>query len=301
MRSRLALYFDDLTLDEMLYIEEELDRRKEKYRQLYTVLSVQIERVAARGASVPSAAQYARDLRRYIVESASVGGGTMLGFSPEVSVLLFNSVTSASRACSAMLANLAEFNGKGGHESYRVQLKQGAATGVDTLSPGSFRCVRESKLVKRANQCAWKCPIGMLLMDETTHKEWPAKFNAVRMPFDLDALNIYKVTPGTLATENDRYDNQELTIFLAKLAGAGVPLLNYDLTHHESQGDSAGSWSTAVDVTTLHLQAYDTHSGQNLHHTEKIATADFPERMEVIKRMLASSGLALIRHEFAEK
>ncbi len=301
MRSRLALYLDDLTLDEILYFDEELDRRKEKYRRQYTVLSVQCDRSPVKGATVMVAASFARDFRKFIVENAAVGGGTLLGFSPEVSVLLFVSAENASRTCSSLVANLAEFNGRGGKQPYSINLKLGAATGLDVLSPGSVRCMRESVLVKRANQCAWKCPPSQVLMDESTHKSWPLKFAAVRMPFDLDTQHIYKVTPGTLGAESDRYDNQAITIFLDKLAGHGITLVNYDLVHSELHGTSAGSWSKPVDVTQLHLQAFDPTTGQNLNYTEKIASADFSNRMEIVKRMMSSVGLALVRHEFADK
>ena len=44
MRSRLSLYLNSLSLEEILYLEEEIDRRKDRYRQTFSVLSIQTDR-----------------------------------------------------------------------------------------------------------------------------------------------------------------------------------------------------------------------------------------------------------------
>jgi hypothetical protein len=294
----LSLYLNDLSLEEILYLEEELERRKEKHRKHYAVLSVQTDPPAMRSDTGLPLAQLARDLRRYMGECAAVGGGTVLTFSPEVSVLLFHTIHNADRTCAALMTGLAELNGRAGKVSYRINLKLGLAAGTDTLAPGSPRCVKKSLLVKRANQCAWRSAAGTLMMDENSYQEWPTKFSAVRVPTEIDGQHIYRVVPGALENENDNYDNESLDKFVASVCSAGVMVLKYSM---KSVGATEinSSWGTAVDMLELSLEAYDSRTGKNLSYSERVATPDFPTRMETVKRMLSSAGLALVREEMS--
>ena len=298
MRSRLSLYLNDLSLEEILYLEEELDRRKEKHRKHYAVLSVQTDPPALRADSALPLAQLARDLRRYIGECAAVGGGTVLAYSPEVSVMLFHSVASADRTCSALLSGLPELNGRAGKMSYRLNLKLGLAAGTDTLAPGSPRCVRKSLLVKRANQYAWRSAAGTLVMDENSYQEWPAKFSAIRIPAEIDGQHVYRVVPGTLARDSDRYDNEALGKFINTVCSAGILILKYGMQRIDA-ADVKSNWGTGVEMLELKLEAYDSRSGKNLTYAERIATGDASDRMETVKRLLSNAGLALVREELS--
>jgi hypothetical protein len=291
MRSRLSVFLNDLTLEEILFLEDELDRRKEKHRRNYAVLSVQTDRAVMRSENLQDLAAFAREMRRYISASAATGGGTMLAYSPEVSVLLFNSVAGASRTCSALLSGLPEFNGTAGRKSMRIGVKMGLASGVDTLAPGSPRSVRASALVRRANQAAWRGPTNTVLMDENCYHEWPEKYAVTPVPFDLDGLHIFKAIPELLGSSGKKYDNEALMTFLRKAADAEVPTLKYDMERPE------GDYSS--DVVELVLEGYDVRNSRNLVFRERIPAIDYADRIEVVKRMLGSLGLALVRHEFS--
>lgn len=297
MRSRLTLYLNDLLLEEIMYLEEELDRRKEKYRKHYAVLSVQTDPPILRSESNLPLAQLARDLRRFMGESAAVGGGTVLTYSPEVCVILFHSIESASRTCSALISGLPEFNGKGGHQSYRVGLKMGLASGTDTLAPGSSRCVRKSSLVKRANQCSWRSAVGSLMMDENSYHEWPMKYSAVRVPAEIDGHHVYRAVPSTIGKESEQYDNEPLAKFLSTVSDVGIQMLKYSTERVDTSAMTNSGWGKPVDMLELTLGAYDSKMGRNLSYSEKIATNDFSNRMEAIKQLLSQSGLALVRYE----
>jgi hypothetical protein len=290
MRSRLSLFLNDLSLEEILFLEEELDRRKEKHRRNYAVLSVQTDRAVMRSENLQELGAFAREMRRYISGSAAAGGGTLLAYSPEVSVLLFNSVASASRACSALLSGLPEFNGAAGRQTMRIGVKMGLSSGVDTLAPGSPRSVRASALVRRANQAAWRGTTNTVLMDEHCYHEWPEKYSVALVPFDLDGLHMYKAVPELPTASGKKYDNEALLSFLQKAADAGVPTLKYDMERTTSDGG---------ELVELMLEGYEAHSNRNLSFREKIATMDYAERIEVVKRMLGQVGLALVRHELS--
>jgi hypothetical protein len=299
MRSRLSVFLNDLALDEILYLEEELDRRKEKHRRNYAVLSVQTDRALLRADSMGELGGFTREMRRYISSSAAAGGGTLLAYSPEVSVLLFNSVTGAGKTCAALLSGLPEFNGAQARQSMRIGLKLGLASGTDTLAPGSPRCVRSSHLVQRANQSAWRATVNTLLMDENSFQEWPEKFTVVQVPFDLDGQRMYRVVPGMLGADNGKYDNDALMRFLRQVADAGVQILKYDSERVDSDHADTITPGRVGEVMRLIFEAYDPHRGGNLTFKEKIAMADFGDRVEMIKRALSTMGLALMRHELS--
>ena len=297
MRSRLSLYLNDLSLEEILYLEEELDRRQEKYRKHYAVLSAQTEPPVLRAESHLPLAQVSRDLRRYMGECAAVGGGTVLAFTPEVCVMLFHSVESASRTCAALLSGLPELNGRGITRSYRLGLKLGLASGTDTLAPGSPRCVRKSPLVKRASQCAWRSTSGALMMDENSYREWPSKYSAVRAPIEIDGHHVYRVVPGLTEDELQQYDNEPLSKFLDQAVRAGVQILKYRTERVDTSIINRAGWGKPLEMLELTLSTDRATRSSNGTYTERIALSDFSNRMEAIKRFLSQNGLALLRHE----
>lgn len=297
MRSRLSLFMNDLSLEEILYLEEELDRRKERYRRHYSVLSVQaVNRILTHGRKINLGA-LARDMRRLLEECAAVGGGTLLAYSPEVSVLLFNTVADASRTCAALLSALPEFNGRGGGQSYEIDLKLGLASGKDTLAPGSPRCVRRSQLVKRANQCAWRGTAGTLLLDDVSSHEWPDKYAVERVPIDIDGVGVYRVVPGMLGNDGGRYNNEELIKYLDSVRSVGISTIKYDLERIDENAENIVKWGKLVPTTKLLLQAFDPAHNQNLTYYENVATSEFEERMESVRRILSTLNLALVRHD----
>jgi len=290
MRSRLSLYLNDLTLEEILYLEEELDRRKEKCRRNYAVLSVQADRAVLHTDHALDLGLFAREMRRLISGSAAAGGGTVLAYSPEVSVLLFNSVPGASRSCNALLSGLPEFNGRFGLLTMRIGVKLGLASGVDILSPGSLRCVRISPLVHRANQAAWRSTANVLLMDENSFQEWPDKFSVLSVPFSVDGQPMYRVIPGMLGRDSSRFDNEGLQRFLREVSAAGVSTLKYDMGTAETN-------DSKDEMLELVVEGYDMQAGKNLVLRERIKATEFPDRMDMVKRLLNSMNLALVRHD----
>lgn len=292
MRSRLSLYMNDLSLEELLYLDEELDRHKEKYRKSYTILSVQSSEPVLKTNSASVLAKLSNEMRRFSGECAAVGGGTIIGYSPELTIMLFNEVEHAHATCNALFAGLAEFNGRGGDTSFQVNFKMGMATGQDTLAPGAPRSVRTSKLVKRANQCAYRSAPGVLILDEPTYQKWPAKVSAMRMAFDIDGLHSYRVTAAEAIDETERFDNTGFFAFLELLRKIGVSMIKYDLVHKDKL--TAGGAGT---TTELLLQAYNPATNRNQTYSETVATPSFEERMESMKRKISSMGMALVRQD----
>jgi hypothetical protein len=293
MRSRLSLYLNDLTLEEILHLEEELDRRKEKYRRNYAVLSVQTDRPLMQLENILDLGRFAQDMRRYVSASAAVGGGTLLAYSPEVSVVLLNTVDGASRTCSALLSGLPELNGRYGKPTMRIGVKLGLASGTDTLAPGSPRCVRSSALVRRANQAAWRSSTNMLMMDENSYQEWPEKYSIAFVPIDIDGQHLYRAVPGMLGKQNANFDNESFMKFLRQVSDAGIPTLKYDMER------VPGPENGAEETLRILFEVYDPKREKNLTFSETIQPGDFSDRIEVVKRMLSSMGLALVRHELS--
>jgi hypothetical protein len=294
MRSRLSLFFDDLALEELLYLEEELDRRKEKYRRNYAVLAVQADRPVLRTENMAEIERFHRDMRRFISGNAAVGGGTLLYFSPEQSILLFNGVSGASRTCSALLCGLPELHGQYANPAFRIGLRLGLATGYDTLAPGSPRSLRSSPLVRRASQSARRGSSGTVLMDENSYHEWPDKLAAELVPIEIEGQHVYRAIPGTIGRTKANYDDDSLLAFFRQVAGAGISMLKYDLERIEHDPTDNKIPQDAVRIV---FQAYDPNSSQNLVFKEVISISDYGDRIESVKRMLSSMGLALVRHE----
>jgi hypothetical protein len=300
MRSRLSLFLNDLTLDEILYLGEELERRKEKYRRNYAVLSVLVDKPVLRPANLNDLNTFTREMRRYITGSAASGGGTLLAYSPEVSVLLFNAVVGAHRTCSALLSGLPEFNGRFGSQALRIGIKMGLAAGQDTLAPGSQRCVRASTLVRRANQAAWRSASNTLLMDENSFQEWPEKFAVVPVPLEIEGQHMHRVIPGMLEQESLNYDNEALMNFLRGVSEIGIATLKYHMARLETvELEDEERSASNEGVMRLQFEAYDPQQGCNLTFQERIPAAESSDRMDVIKRILSSMGIALVRYEIS--
>jgi hypothetical protein len=294
MRTRLALFFDDLVLEELLYLQEELDRRKEKYRRNYAVLAVQSDRPVLRTENMADLERFHRDMRRFVTANAAVGGGTLLHFSPELSVIVFATVSGAAHTCSALLSGLPELHGRYHNPALRIGLKMGLASGHDLLAPGSARSVRSSALVKRATQSAWRGTAGTVLMDDNSYHEWPDKLAVEPLPFDLDGQHVYRAVPGTLGKVKAKYDDEALLRFLRQVVDAGIPTLKYDLEHMDHPDASEDALSDSVRVV---FEAYHPETSHNLIFKEVIAVSDYGDRIEAVRRMLNSVGLALVRHE----
>ncbi|MBI5059431.1 hypothetical protein HZB60_06585 [candidate division KSB1 bacterium] len=297
MRSRLSLFMNSLTLEELMFLEEEIERHKQPYTRQYSVLSVHTDRPVLLQHPAVSLASLARDLRRLMTESAAVGGGTLLAFSPERCLMLFNEIEQTSRSCAALYAGLPEFNGRGESESYKIGLKLGVASGEDTLGPGAPRSVRSSATVRRANECAWRSANGVILMDEATSAKWPGRQASMRMAFDIDGQHIYRATPELIGSKADRFDNSALQEFVEMVSRSGCGTIKYDLRHLEADPLRAASGGIAGAITDLTLQAFDPGESKNVNYSEKIAARDFSDRMESLKRVLSTHGLALIRYD----
>ncbi|MFZ5434244.1 MAG: hypothetical protein ACOZB3_10765 [Calditrichota bacterium] len=300
MRNRLPLFLNELSLEEILFLEDELERRKEKHRRNYSVLVVQTDKPILRVENHADLAQFARDTRRYISGSSAVGGGAVLAFSPEMSAVLFNSVADAGRAAAALLSALPELNGRYESMALRFGVKMGLTTGMDTLAPGSPRSVRQSPLVIRANRLAFRSAANTLLMDQNSYAEWQDKQSVVLAPFDVDGERAYRVIPGIFSNASSRYNNDSLVEYLRQVANNDIPTLKYDMEHVEQNGDS-GSMNAVTDRSVqLILEAYCPKQGRNLVFRETILAADFGERMDAVKRIVNSMGLALVRHSLAD-
>jgi hypothetical protein len=297
MRARLPLFLDELSLEEVLSLEEELSRRKEKHRRNYSVLVAQTDRPILRSDNVPELGAFTRHMRRFMSSSAAVGSGTLLAFSPEASVLLFTSVAGACRTCGALLNGLPELNGRSPNNVLHIQLKLGLATGVDTIAPGSARSVRQSVLVKRASEAAWRSAANEVLLDESSYVEWPEKSAVAHAPFDMHGQHVYRAVPGLLGHGSNEYDNDALLRFLRRAAEAGIPTLKYNVRHKDADMDSGEQNTARVPTMEVMLEAYDAEHESNLTFKESVAATDLNDRIEVLKRILAAMGLAFVRYE----
>jgi hypothetical protein len=298
MRTRLALFLDDLVLEELLYLGEELDRRKEKFRRVYSVLTAQTERPVLRSELIADLQKFHHEMRRFVSASAAVGGGSLLYFTPESSINLFTTVEGAVRACSALLSGLPELHGQFDHPALRIGLKLGLASGRDLLAPGSPRSIRSSTLVRRSSQFAWRGTAGTVLMDENTYQEWPDKLSAEPLPFEVDGQRAYRAVPGTVGKTKSRYDDEALLKFLRRVSQAGIPILKYDLVR-AGRDANAAALELPPDSVCVIFQAYDPASDSNLKFEEMISVSDYGDRIEAVKRMLSSVGLAIVKHESA--
>ena len=294
MRSRLSLFLDDRAVEELLFLEGELDPQKEKYRRNYAALAVQSDRPVMRTENMADIERFHRDIRRFISGNAAVGGGTLLYFSPEQSILLFNTVGDASRTCSSLLSGLPELHGNYHDPVFRIGLRMGLASGYDTLAPGSPRSLRSSPLVRRASQSARRGSSGTVILDDNSYHEWPDKLAVELLSYEIEGQHVYRAIPGTIGRTKTKYDDESLLAFFRQVAGAGISILKYDLERIERDPADTDAAKNAVRVV---FEAYDPQSSRNLVYKDVISVSDYGDRIESVKRMLSSMGLALVRHE----
>ncbi len=299
MSSRVSLYLDRLMLDDLLFLEAELNRRKERYRREHVVMAVQSEQKLLTTFRRDKLEQITKQLRRYINECAVAGSGVLLSFSPDVSLLLFRDVSGASKTATSLLTGLAELNGKLAMGDNRISLKMGLACGNDVLAAGSMRSVRQSPLAKRASQCAWKAPGGAILIDENVMQRWEPRHEPMRIPIDIDGVSIYKVAPNRPETSTRAAGEDDLLNFVKLVAKKRISTLKYSLLREEADADTNSAWSKPVARAVITLEAFDPEQMKNISHVTKCALSEYSGHVDRIRRLVSELGLGLVKHEEA--
>jgi len=290
MRSRLSIWLNELTLDEILHLEEEIRRRKERYRRNFAVLSLQTDRRILCSAHLAELHFLEREIRRFVSIGAAAGNGTMIAFSPASSVLLFNGVADASRSCKWLLGGVDDLNRRIVLHDMQVGFKLGVASGTDTLAADSFRCAESSVLVRRANQIAWRSTTNGLVMDEHSSQEWPDRYMLVPALFEIDGRPVYRLMSSEEMKGNDRWNHEGLMDFLRQTSNAGISVLHY----HTIRADEGTVNSGGL---LLILEANDPGHGTSITLKQPIRAAELADRMDAVRRTLSSMGLALVRSE----
>ena len=298
---RLNLYLEHLSLDEVLFLEQELQRRKAKFRKEYSILAVQTEQRLLTAVDRATLGPIMREMRRHLSDSAATGGGIMLAYSPETSLLMFRDVEGASKSAAKLLSGLAEVNGRIGTESHRITLKLGLATGMDTVAAGSARSIRQSALVKRAGQCAWKCPAGSLLMDEQSAQKWTVRSEAIRLPIEVEGSAVYRVVPDSRASNTSDAGYAQVGEFLSEAVQRKISTLKYSLLREEGEASVNGAWSKPVTRVVITLEYFDHETGRNANVSIRCALTEYADKVEQIRRMVSDRGLGLVKHEEASQ
>ncbi|MCB9366712.1 MAG: hypothetical protein H6506_00050 [Calditrichaeota bacterium] len=299
MGRRLQIYLERLSLDELLFLEHELDRRKLKFKKEYSVLAVQPEQKLLTALQRTTLVPLSRELRRHYNECAAAGGGILLAYSPEVSLLLMRDVKGAETAAVKLFTGLAEVNGRLSGDTPRVSLKLGLATGEDVLAAGSVRSIRQSELVRRASQCAWKSPAGAMLIDERSARKWEPKSAPVRLPIEIEGNQVFRVTPSEPSQTAAVPDNDKLEEFVNQAVEKGVTTLKYSLLREEANEVSNGAWSKPVARAVITVEGYDSEAGRNMVYTLRCAFAEYSEKVDYVRRVISDRGLGLVKHEVA--
>ncbi|MBL0061075.1 MAG: hypothetical protein IPP40_06195 [bacterium] len=295
----MSLYLERLLLDDLLFLETELNRRKERFRREHVVMAIQSEQKLLTTYRRDKLEQITKELRRFINECAVAGSGVQLAFSPDVSLLLFRDVPSASKTASHLLTGLAELNGKLAMGDNRISLKMGLSCGSDVLAAGSMRSVRQSALVRRASQCAWKAPGGALLIDENSMNRWEPRHEPMRIPIDIDGVSVYKVSPNRGEAASPVVDENHLLDFLKQVAKKRITTLKYSLLREEAESDSNSAWSRPVARAVITLEAFDPGEMRNISHVTKCALSEYAGHVDRIRRLVSDLGLGLVKHEEA--
>jgi len=178
MRSRLPLYLDSLSLEEIFFLEAELAHYREKFRGCYTVLAAwtQADLAPIVGAGDEATLGGVTWLRKLYRLGAAAGGGALLIFHPETSLFLFRDVPGASRS----VAHLTEgFSAFGGVKFGRGNLPWcfGMATGEDFLAEDSPRALGKSVVAQRAVALVKRASHATLLLDDLSYRQWPCPEN----------------------------------------------------------------------------------------------------------------------------
>lgn len=299
MSSRVQLYLERLSLDEIFYLEQELERRKARFRREFSVLAVQTEQKFLVTTSKEALAPINRELRRHINECTAAGSGVQLAYSPDVSLLLFRDLKGAVATATRLLTGLADVNGKLGGDGNRIALKLGLATGEDVLAAGSVRCIRNSVLVRRASQCAWRSPAGTLFIDDRTAQLWEPRHDPIRLPIEIDGIALFRVVPGELHTSAPIADEDRLVEFLDRAVSRGISTLKYSLLREEANENNNAAWSRPLARAVITIEAFDAQALKNITYTTKCALGEYAEKVDRIRRMVSDRGLGLVKHEEA--
>jgi hypothetical protein len=299
MSSRVSLYLESLSLDDLLFLEAELNKRKGKFNAEHVVLAVQTEQKVIATLRRDTINQFSRDMRKYINECAVAGSGVQLAYTPDVSLLLFKDVANAAKSASLLLTGLAELNGKHGSNEHRIALKLGLASGYDTLAAGSMRSVRQSVLVRRASQCAWKAPAGAMLIDEVCARAWEKRHEPVRIPIEIEGTPIYRVTPASSAQAQYVADEDRFLEFLDGAVKKGISTLKYSLLREEGEDRGNGAWSKPVARAVITIEAFDSVAMRNISYAFKCSLTDYANLIDRIRRLISDRGLGLVKHEEA--
>ncbi|MBK8128626.1 MAG: hypothetical protein IPK53_06655 [bacterium] len=296
MSTRIGLYLERLTLDDLLFLESELERRKEKYRRQHVVMAVQSEQRLLTTLKRDKLAIIAKEMRRYVHECAVAGNGVVLAFSPESSLMLFRDVKSAAATAARLLTTLADLNGRLKAETSSIALKLGMATGSDVLAAGSMRSVRQSVLVKRAGHCAWKAPAGSMLMDEHCAQQWEPRNEALRLPMEVDGITIYRANPAATNNTATGADDDRLIAYLDAVVSKGISTLKYFLLREDTV-DDAEAWTQSNGRAVITLEGFDPSTMKNLSFTTRCPLNDYANKVDAIRRLISDRGLGLVKHE----
>lgn len=215
MRSRLPLYFDSLSLEEILFLEAELARHREKFRGCYTILAAwtQADLAPIIGAGDEATLGGVSWLRRLYRLGAAAGGGALLIFHPETSLFLFRDVPGAARSVAHLSEDLSALGGaKFGHGNLPWCL--GMATGEDFLAEDSPKALGKSVVAQRALALVKRASHATLLLDDSSYRQWPcpedcrpmARANQPCWEVALASKPVAEVVPANscLATELER-------------------------------------------------------------------------------------------------
>lgn len=171
MRSRLPLYLNSLSLDEILFIESELSLYKERFRGHYTVLAMDIATgfLGVKEATDNTQRRNLSKLHEMYQLRSAMEGGALLDARPECPVFLLGDVGRAAKVVHHLIEGLRDSC----CSSKKLTWRFGMATGEDILAEDSWRATRTSVLVKRALRLAAQAEIGRILLDEVSWKAWP--------------------------------------------------------------------------------------------------------------------------------
>jgi len=297
MSSRLGLYLERLTLDDLLFLESELERRKDKYRRQHVVLVLQTEQRLMTSVPRDALNVLAKEMRRFVNDGAVAGNGVVMAYTPESSVVLFRDVRSASLSAIRLLTTLADLNGRLKQIGQNVGVKLGLASGDDILAAGSMRSVRKSAVVKRATQCAWKAPTGSLLMDENCAFRWEPRNEAMKLPLEIDGLTLYRTNPALASNSSSGEDEEKLVAYLDALVSKGISTLKYFLLREESRDEQSGQLAQITARAVITLESFDPQTMRNVTFTTRCPLSEYTAKVDRVFRLVSERGLGLVKHE----
>lgn len=300
MSSRITLYLERLTLDELMFLEDEIGRRKERFRKEHFVMAIQTEQRLLTTLRRETLVRIANDLRRYYNDCATSGHGILLAYSPEASLLLVKDVQGAAKIATQLFAGLAELNGRLGTGENRITLKLGLASGSDILAVGSMRSIRQSQVVRRAGQCAMKAPAGCMLIDENSRHYWIPSKDPVRIPIDIDGMPVYRVSAAGVDLHAQNPEEEHLIKFLKEIERKGIGTLKYSLLKEHSES-ADGHWAQSSTKVSITLEAFDPEVMKNVSISKKCSLSNYADYVERVRLLVSDLGLGLVKHEDASQ